>query len=84
MDDFESYVNSIDEGYATEDAIFNGHIYKLNTPHFKKVNRSQYGIGCDFKHEIIEYRGNNCFIPTKGYCFVKCINYLTGQYYKQE
>ena len=33
---------------------------------------------------IIEYRGNNCFIPTKGYYFVKCINYLTGQDYKQE
>ena len=27
---------------------------------FKIVNRSQYGNGCDFKHEIIEYRGNNC------------------------
>ena len=25
-----------------------------------------------------------CFIPTKGYCFVECINYLTGQEYKQQ
>ena len=33
------------------------------------------------KHEINEHRGNNCFIPTKGYCFVKCINFLTGQDY---
>ena len=48
------------------------------------MNRSQYGNGCDFKHEIIEYRGNNCFIPTKVYCFVKCVNFLRGEDYKQQ
>ena len=84
MDDFEACINAIDEGYDAEDAIFNGHIYKINTPTFNKVNRSQYGNGCDFKHEIIEYRGNNCFIPKKGYCFVKCNNYLTGEDYKEQ
>ena len=83
MDDFEAYINAIDEGYDAEDAIFNGYVYKLNTSQFNKVNRSQYGNGCDFKHEIIEYRGNNSFIPTKGNCFLKCINFLTGQDYKQ-
>ena len=56
---------------------------KINTPQFNLVNRSQYGNGCDFKQEIIEYRGNNCFIPTKSYCFIKCNNYITGADYKQ-
>ena len=84
LDDFKAYINAIDEGYDAEDAIFKGYIYKLNTPEFKKVNRSEYGNGCDFKHEFNEYRGNKCFIPTKGYCFVKCINFLTGQEYKQQ
>ena len=28
MDDFEAYINAIDEGYDAEDAIFNGYIYK--------------------------------------------------------
>ena len=84
MDDSEAYINAIDEGYDAEDAIFNGHIHKINTPQLNKVNRSQYGNGCDFKHEIIEYRGNNCFIPTKGYCFVKCIDYFGGQDYKEQ
>ena len=83
MDDFEAYINSIDQDYDSEDAIFNGYIYKLDTPQFKKVNRSQYGNGCSFDKIIIEYRGNNCFIPTKGYCFIKCVN-LTGQDYKQQ
>ena len=84
MDDYEFYINSIDESYDAEDAIFNGHIYKINTPIFNKINRSQYGNSCDFKHEIIEYRGNNCFIPTKVYCFVRCVNFLTGEDYKQQ
>ena len=60
-------------------AILKGYIYKIDTLPFKKVNRSQYGNDCDFKHEIIEYRGNNCFIPIKGYCFVKYINFLRGE-----
>ena len=84
MDDFEAYINTIDEGYDADYCIFNGCIYKFDTPQFNKVNRSQYGNGCDFKHEIIQYRGNNCFIPTKGYCFVKSINFLTGEDYKQQ
>ena len=75
--DYEAYVNAIAEGYDAEDAIFNGYIYKISTPQFNNVKRSQYGNGCDFRHEIFEYRGNNCFIPTKRYCFVKCFDFLT-------
>ena len=82
--DYEAYINIIYQDYDSEDAIFNGYIYKIHTPQFNLVNRSEYGNGCDFKHEIIEYRGKNSFIPTKGYCFVKCVNYLTGQDYKQQ
>ena len=84
MDDFEAYNNFIDQDYDSDDSIFNGYIYKINTPQFNKVNRSQYGNGCSFDEIIIEYQGNNCFIPTKGYCFIKCINFLTGQDYKQQ
>ena len=58
IDDFESYINSIDQNYDSDDSIFNGYIYNLDTPQFNKVNRSQYGNVCDFKHETIEYRGN--------------------------
>ena len=82
--DYEAYINAIDERYDAEDAIFNGYIYKNDTAQFNIVNRSQYGKSFDFKHEIIEYRGNNCFIPTKEYCFVNCYNFLTGEDYKQQ
>ena len=79
ISDYEAYFKSIDEGYDAEDALFNSYNYEIDTRQFNLVNRSQYGNGCDFKHEIIEYRGNNCFTPTKDYCFVKCINFLTGK-----
>ena len=81
---YEAYINTIDQDYDSEDTSFNGYIYKINTPRFNKVNRSQCGNGCSCDKKIIEHQGNNCFIPTKGYCFVKCINYLTGRDYKQE
>ena len=78
VDDFESYINAIDNsGYDSEDVVFTGWLYKLNTLEFKKVNRSQYGRGTDFKQDIVEYIGNNCYIPTSGNCFIKCINYFT-------
>ena len=83
ISDFEAYIKASDQDYDSEDAIFNGYNYKLNTPQFNQVNRSQYGNGCSFDKIFIEYLGNNCYIPTKGYCFIKCVNYLTGQDYKQ-
>ena len=84
ISDYEAYINAIDQDYDSEDAIFNGYIYKIITPHFNKIKRSQYGNGCNFKREIVEYIGNNCYIPTKGYCFVKCVNFFTKKDYKQQ
>ena len=82
--DYEAYIISIDEGYDGEDAIFNGYFYKINTPQINSVIRSQYGNGCDFKHEITEYQGKICFIPTKRYCFIKCTKIITGENSKEQ
>ena len=85
VDDFECYINAIDNsGYDSEDVIFTGWLYKLNTPDFKKVNRSQYGRGTDFKQDIVEYIGNNCYIPTSGNCFIKCIKYFPEKDYTED
>ena len=85
VDDFESYIKAIDNsGYDSEDVIFTGWLYCLNTPEFKKVNRSQFGRGTDFKQDIVEYIGNNCFIPTSGNCFIKYIIYFTKKDYTEE
>ena len=47
---------------------------KINALHFNLVSSSQYGDDCVFKHELIECSENNCFVSTKAFRFVKCIN----------
>ena len=85
LDDFENYINAIDNsGYFSEDVIFTGCLYKLNTPYFKKVGRSQYGRGTHFKQDFVEYISSNCYIPTSGNCFIKCINYFTKKDYTED
>ena len=84
LTDYEHYIKSIDQGYDSEDAILSGYLYILNTPQFTLVHRSRHGNGCDFKHEFNEFRGNNCFIPRKGYCLIKRIKFLIGKGYKEE
>ena len=85
VDDFESYITAIDNsGYDSDDVVFPGWLYKLNTPEFKKVNRSQYGEGTDFKQDNVENIGNNCYIPTIGNCFIKCINYFNKKDYTED
>ena len=64
--------------YNADDTIFTGYIYNLNTPELDKVNRSEYGKATNFKQDIVEVIGDNCYIPTSGYCFIIWINYLTG------
>ena len=84
MDDFESYINAIDNDYDREDVTFTGYVYKLSTPQFKVVRRSAYGKGTNYMQEIVEYHGQNCYIPTSGVCFIKCIIYFTKKEYTEQ
>ena len=34
--------------------------------------------------EIVEHRGQNCYIPASGMCFIECNNYFTNKDYKEE
>ena len=77
MNDFERYINAIDVDYHSEDVTFTGYVYKLNTPQFNVVRRSDHGKGTDYMQEIVEYRVQNCYTPTSGMCFEKCINYFS-------
>ena len=43
------------------------------------VDRSQYGRDTDFQQDNVDFIGDNCYIPTSGNCFIKCINHLTGE-----
>ena len=56
VDDFETYLKVTDNGgYYNEDVIFTGRLYKFNTLELKKVNRSQYARGTDFKQDIVDF-----------------------------
>ena len=54
MDHFESYINTIDVDYDSEDGFFTGYIYKLNTPQFNVVKRSAYDKGTSYMQKIVE------------------------------
>ena len=84
IEDFESYINAKDVDYDSHDVTFTGYVYKINTPHFKVVKRSAYGKGTNYMQEIVEYHGQNCYIPTSGMCFIKCITYFTKKDYTEE
>ena len=84
MDDFEKCINAIGVDYDSADVTFTGYVYKLNTTQFNVVKRSAYGKGTNYTREIVEYHGQNCYKPTSGMCFIKCINYLTKKDYTEE
>ena len=77
MDDSERYINAKDFDYDSEDVTFSGYVYIINTPQFKFVKRSAYPKGNNYMKEIVEYRGQNCYSPTSGNCFIKGTKYFT-------
>ena len=83
-DDFESYINKKVVDYDSKDVTFTGYVYNLNTPQFEVVKGSAYGKGSNYMQEIVEYHGQNCYIPTSGLCFIECINYFTIKDYTEE
>ena len=64
MNDFESYIEKIDEKYDGEDVVFEGDAFQLPQPEFKPIKRSNYGKGTNHLFDIEEYFGTNCYIPT--------------------
>ena len=60
-------------GYDSEIILVAGVSCKLNKSVFIMIKRSKQGKAVDFRHETFENKRNNCYIPKKRYCFVKCI-----------
>ena len=82
--DFERYKNAIDIDDDSEDVIFTGYFFKLNTSHFNVVKRSVFVKVTNYMQEIVDYHGQNCYIPTSVHCFIKCIKYFTKNDYTEE
>ena len=48
------------------------------------MDGSEYGRVTGFRQDIVEFIGDNCFIPTSGNCFVKCSKCLPGKNYTED
>ncbi|ESO99256.1 hypothetical protein LOTGIDRAFT_173744 [Lottia gigantea] len=52
---------------------------------FQEIKRSRVGRGgTDLLKKINEYEGENCYIPTDGHCFIKCVNRVLNEDYTRE
>jgi hypothetical protein len=67
--------NSFTIDTKEDEFIFTG-VVRYTPESLRVLKRSNYGRGADFMFAIKEYIGENCYIPTDGNCFIKCVNYL--------
>ena len=84
MDDFENYLKAKVVDYDSEDVIFTGYVYKVNTHLFNVVKRTAFAKRTYYMQENVEYQRQNCSIPSPGMCFIKCISYFTIKDYTEE
>ena len=54
MDDYESHINSIDEGFDSKDAFFIGNIRKVKTPEYIIVKRSNRLLDVILNKELLK------------------------------
>ena len=78
------FIDKILDKYDDHPSIFyTGNIYRC-FKNFKRVNRSEHGRGANEFNNFLEYKGNNCYIPSGNGCFLKCINYIFNKDFNKE
>ncbi|ESO82264.1 hypothetical protein LOTGIDRAFT_170183 [Lottia gigantea] len=71
---FHNIFSNMDKKSDASDWYFTGKII-LMKDNFQEIKRSRVGRGgTDLLKKINEYEGENCYIPTDGHCFIKCVN----------
>ncbi|ESO98766.1 hypothetical protein LOTGIDRAFT_158712 [Lottia gigantea] len=80
---FRNFFTRVDDKSDASDWYFTGKmIFRKNN--FKEIKRSKKGRGVTLLKKIKEYIGINCYIPSDGYCFVKCVNNVLNEDYTRE
>ena len=75
-DELAKFIDKILDKYDDHPSIYyTGNIYRYFR-NFKRVNRSEHGRGANEFNNILEYEGDNCYIPSGKGCFLKCINFI--------
>ncbi|ESO87325.1 hypothetical protein LOTGIDRAFT_154822 [Lottia gigantea] len=75
---FQSVYSMMDKKSDASDWYFSGEII-LRKNNFKIVKRSKTGRGGNLLKKINEYAGENCYIPSDCYCFIKCVNHFMNK-----
>ena len=74
--DLAKFMDKIFDKYDDHPSIYyTGNIYRY-FKNYKNVTRSEHGRGANEFNNILEYKGNNCYIPSGNGCFLKCINFI--------
>ena len=78
------FLDKILDKYDNHPSIYyTGNIYRYFRK-FKRVTRSEHGRGANEFNNILEYEGENCFMPSGNGCFLKCINYIFKKDFSME
>ena len=62
---------------------YTGHFYRVFRI-FKRVLRPERGRGADELNNILEYEGENCYLPKGNACFLNCNNYVFKKDFSME
>ena len=83
-DELAKFIDKILDKYDDHPSIYyTGNIYRYFKK-FKPITRSEHGRGANEFNNILEYKGNNCYIPSGNGCFLKCINYIFNKDFNKE
>ena len=81
---FDKRIEKINDKYdETLNITFTGELIRY-TKTFNKIQRSDYGTGCDVFKKIVEYRGNLCYIPEENECLRKCLEFIYKKDFSQQ
>ena len=71
---YEKFLSNLEEKYnGCKEITFEGDMYFLEEAAFDWVLLNKYGNNVDYLTYVLEFHGENCYIPPGNNCFVKCI-----------
>ena len=83
-DELAKFIDKILDKYDDHPSIYyTGNIYRYFR-NYKRITRSDHGRGANEFNNILEYEGENCYIPSGNGCFLKCINYIFDRDFSTE
>ena len=83
-DELAKFIDKILDKYDDHPSIkYTGNLYRYFR-NFKRVTRSEHGRGANEFINILEYEGENCYIPSGNGCFLKCKYYIFKKDFSME